>query len=126
MSETAEPIKPRRRRWLFIVLFGFVAALGAAVLVDQSEAFTDCVHDRKDRKEYQALRERSGILGGAISRLGTRARLSYVCTWYFTDKNNGALIALATIALSAFTFTLWQATDRLWRTSQEHARHLER
>jgi hypothetical protein len=28
--------------------------------------------------------------------------------------------------IALFTLTLWISTDRLWRTSREHARHLER
>jgi hypothetical protein len=88
------------------------ALIIAALIVQQSEAFSNCIHNRKNNKEYEALHKGTGMVGFSIIR--TRFRLNYVCAWAFTDKNNGAIIALATIALSAFTATLWHATRGLW------------
>lgn len=107
---------------LFVVV---IVTLLATLIVSQTETFQQCFHAKKNEKRYQVLRERRSILDDAIKRLGTRAQISYVCTWSFTEKNNGAIIALATIALSAFTFTLWRSTDKLWRTTEGHSRHLE-
>src|SRR6266446_3065402 len=114
----------RLGRWLFWAAAASIAILGIALLVQQSEAFTNCIHDRKNSKEYQSLHEGNGIVSSAIIK--ARLRLNYVCTWYFTEKNNGAIVALATIALSIFTFTLWRSTKKLWLSSQEHADHAER
>lgn len=116
----------RLLQWSFRILVGIVAVLGVALIVQQSEAFTNCVKSRKHTQEYQALHEGGGIVGGAIIRLRVRFRLNYVCVWDFTDKNNGAIIALATMALSAFTYTLWRATDRLWENSRVQSGHMER
>ena len=43
-----------------------------------------------------------------------------------TESHHDLVIALGTLAIAAFTYTLWRATDRLWRTSQIHAGHMER
>jgi hypothetical protein len=42
------------------------------------------------------------------------------------ERHHDAWLVLETLALAAFTFTLWRSTNRLWLTSQEHARHMER
>jgi hypothetical protein len=121
--------RPTRRRfaeWTFWFLFWVATIFGIGVAINYSETFTDCIHNRKNRKEYQALTESVSVLGSAIVKERARLRLIYVCVGNFTDKNNGAIVALATVALSAFTFILWRATSQLWRTSQEHARHVER
>jgi hypothetical protein len=34
------------------------------------------------------------------------------------DRHNGFFAALAGIAVAAFTFTLWLASDKLWRSGQ--------
>jgi hypothetical protein len=44
----------------------------------------------------------------------------------FLEAHNGAISAVSAVFVAAFTYTLWRATTRLWRTSQEHAKHLER
>lgn len=40
----------------------------------------------------------------------------------FLDEHNGALTALAGIAVAAFTFTLWQSTEKLWAEAQQQRR----
>jgi hypothetical protein len=84
-----------------------VSIFAVIIIIGESEAFKNCKNERKNQPEYRGLYERSGIFGGKIVRLYTRARLSYVCTWHFTEKNEGAIVALATLALSIFTYTLW-------------------
>jgi hypothetical protein len=49
-----------------------------------------------------------------------------VCEGAFIDENSGTLTALATIAIAAFTLTLWRATDKLWGNALEQARTAER
>jgi hypothetical protein len=87
------------------------ATLVVGLIIQQSDAFTNCIRAHKNTKEYQALHPGRSVVDSSAIR--TRLRLNYVCAWEFTDKNNGAIIALATIALSAFTATLWQATRGL-------------
>lgn len=112
--------------WLFWSLFGLIVLFAIYIIIAHSQAFTDCVRAHKHTKDYQSLYESNGILGGELARDRTRLLLNYICTWEFTDKNNGAIVALATIALSFFTATLWRATTRLWQTSQDQVRYAER
>jgi hypothetical protein len=121
MSDPPLPPRPARQRfgWIFWVLFWGVIIFGIGIAVDYSETFTNCVHERKNRKEYEALKERSGVLGGAIIMERARLRLLYVCVGDFTDKNNGAIVALATLMVGVFTFTLWRSNSRLWKASIE-------
>src|SRR4051794_33769904 len=44
----------------------------------------------------------------------------------FLETHSGAISAVSAVFVAAFTYTLWRATTRMWRTAQEHARHLER
>ena len=91
------------------------------VMIDYSEAFTDCIHFRKNREEYHALHEHSDIVGGALVRQQTRLRLVYICAGDFADKNNGAITALATVMVGLFTFTLWHTTRGLRRLGEGQA-----
>jgi hypothetical protein len=43
----------------------------------------------------------------------------------FLEAHNGAIAAVSTVFVAAFTYTLWRATTRLWRSSQQHSSHLE-
>jgi len=97
-----------------------------ALIVQQSEAFTNCIKNRKNTEEYKALHERSPVIGSPIVRVHARLRLNYVCAWDFANKNNGAIVALATVSLSAFTFTLWRSTDKLWSAATQAAEIAER
>jgi hypothetical protein len=127
MPETiSTPTRLRLAPWLFWSLFGLIVLFAIYIIIGHSQAFSDCVHAHKHTKEYQSLYASNGILGGEFVRARTRLLLNYMCTWEFTDKNNGAIVALATIALSFFTATLWRATTRLWQTSQDQVRYAER
>ena len=48
----------RLRRWVFRVAIWTIAIFGIGLLVQQSKAFTNCIHDRKNSKEYKSLHER--------------------------------------------------------------------
>ncbi|BAB53685.1 mlr8038 [Mesorhizobium japonicum MAFF 303099] len=37
----------------------------------------------------------------------------------FVDKYDGLITALATLAIGAFTYTLWKSTDKLWRAGRD-------
>ena len=43
----------------------------------------------------------------------------FVCEGAFIDENNGTLTALATIAIAAFTLTLWRATTEQGRLTRD-------
>jgi hypothetical protein len=50
---------------------------------------------------------------------GSRVPLFLLCEGAFIDENNGTLTALATIAIAAFTLTLWRATTEQGRLTKE-------
>jgi hypothetical protein len=83
------------------------------LLVSSGKSYQDCIHAHKNDKEYQALRESSGVLGPSIERRAARARLTAVCAVHFTDENERPITALAGIALALFTLYLWRATQGL-------------
>ena len=59
---------------------------------------------------------------GAIAVFG-------IVFWAIVDaieRHHDAWLVLESLALAAFTFTLWRSTNRLWRTSERHANHMER
>jgi hypothetical protein len=77
----------------------------------------------------------------ALARLGTRGGtvmttnlLSWLSSAYqflaalpqFVDDHNGALIAIATIAIAWFTFTLKRSTVKMWRVTNDVIALLER
>lgn len=43
----------------------------------------------------------------------------------FLDRHNGAISSISTVFVALFTYTIWHATTRLWRSSQRHANNLE-
>jgi len=43
----------------------------------------------------------------------------------FFDNHGGAIAAFATIAIAAFTWTLWQSTDKLWRAGEKQLEHAQ-
>ena len=43
----------------------------------------------------------------------------------FLEEHNGAISAISTVLVAAFTYTLWRATTKLWRSSLRHSQHLE-
>jgi hypothetical protein len=43
----------------------------------------------------------------------------------FLDEHSGVISAVSTVFVAAFTYTLWRATTKLWKSSQRHAAHLE-
>jgi hypothetical protein len=132
MSEAGPDARPiaRQRRWAlsFWLMFFVIIAFGAAVIVNESQTFTNCVHNEKNRHQYQSFKEHAGVVLSPrlIIREWTRLQLIAVCSAGFAQRFNGALVALATIALSVFTFTLWRATAGMWHIGQRQARDLER
>jgi hypothetical protein len=129
MSDSIPNQARKRQRWrarFFWALLWLIGLAGVGMLVNYSKTFTDCVHAHKNDNEYQQLRERAGVFAGVLKREGARAGLLYACGGDFADKNNGAIVAFATVIVGLFTFTLWRSTDRLWQASLEHAGHAER
>lgn len=41
------------------------------------------------------------------------------------EEHSGAISAISAVFVACFTYTLWRATTKLWRSSQQHSQHLE-
>jgi hypothetical protein len=86
----------------------------AFVLIGTSGSFQQCVHERKAHQAYHTLHEKGSVLAKTIVRLELQA----ICARVSAGENDGAIAAIATIAVAFFTLTLWRATDRLWRSAE--------
>ncbi len=81
---------PAWRRWgrrLFWPLVWFVMIIGIAIIIDQTESYTNCVHNHKNSKEYQALHKNSDTLGSRAFHKLARIRLVGFCAAEVADKN---------------------------------------
>jgi hypothetical protein len=110
-----------KRHWK---LAAFVAAVIVVAfwVIGTSEAFKNCVHERKNAKPYSALHESPSIIRRAVIRLD----LDRVCAGDFTDKNQGSITALATAVVAVFTFTLWRSTSGMLKSAMEQSAATER
>lgn len=125
MSDTtkAPPESPSRRRaapmsgWTLVVLAGALLYW----LVDSSPSFKNCIRDHKNDSAYHQLHE-----DGAIASRVARLHLQIVCIEDWTEHYQGAIGAVATLMVAAFTFTLWRATKRLWRSAEDQLTEFRR
>ena len=46
-----------------------------------------------------------------------------ICSLRLVDRHNGFFAAVAAFIIAAFTFTLWQSTEKLWRASEDQLEH---
>lgn len=93
------------RTWKATIL-AIAAVLIIGWVVRGSEAFQGCVKESKHYSSYDTSDKEFGIVDRAFARV----RLSIACTGIVADKNNGAITALAGVAVALFTFTLWLVT----------------
>jgi hypothetical protein len=91
-------------------------------LIATSESFEKCIHERKDHEAYKALHEERPLLVKAVIRLELHA----ACARVTAGENDGAIVALLTLALAAFTYRLWKSTDNLWRSAESQLSEFRR
>jgi hypothetical protein len=98
-------------RYLLIPLISFLIIAGLFVFTENQIApqFESCVaHNTANQTNENA---KGPIVTGLI-------KAQWICTLRLVDRHNGFFAALAGIAVAAFTFTLWVATDQLARSGQ--------
>jgi hypothetical protein len=126
MGETAieapRPRPPIKRRppasgWILVGL----VILAMYWVVDSAPSFKDCIHNQKDDRQYHQLHE-----NGAVAAQVARWRLQTVCVEDWTERYQGAIGAVATLMVAAFTFTLWRATKRLWQSAEDQLTEFRR
>jgi hypothetical protein len=93
----------------------FVLALAALTLIGTlSPSYQKCA---ADHQRDHAQNEQPNLHEGIASHAQIPVLL--ICEGAFIDANNGTLTALATIAIAAFTLTLWLATTNQGRLTRE-------
>jgi hypothetical protein len=125
-ESAAVPVRRSYRYKLRWAIFWAIVLVAGIFILHESQTFSRCVHEVKNDEKYKALKESPGVLVEFIEIYWLRARLYVGCIGPFIDQNQGALTALATVALGIFTYALWRSTDRLWDASMLQARHAER
>src|ERR1700730_2329066 len=103
------------RRWLCVLV---TAALVIAIIIG-IEIFSLASEDYPHRPSYSHNQYKP--VYAALVQLMLRWWRGFR-DWF--DHDSITTIAIA--ATAVFTGTLWRATNRLWETSQEHGRHMER
>ena len=101
-------------RWRTKIVFAAFCLIVIAGLIASSESFEKCIHNRKEHQAYQALHEEGPLLIKTVVRLELHA----TCARVTASENDGAIVGLATVVLALFTFALWRATDKLWRSAE--------
>jgi hypothetical protein len=112
----------RARKWggLLFLLVGF----GLAILArNESSSFQKCVSDQAAEQASEKKEEGSAHV---LMSLIARAPITFRCTGSFIDENSGTITALATLAIAAFTLTLWRATSGMLSAAGEQSGAMER
>jgi hypothetical protein len=104
-----------------VLLVSAIFAL-TILVISVSESFRNCFQHHKHTDAYGALYEGGDAISNAIIRL----RLNGECGVHFFDDHGSAVAAIATLFIALFTFTLWQATKKLWLASTKALETAER
>ena len=122
-------------QWWWRWIVGGISALVLCWIVSNSASFQNCMRQQDDGSAQRALEQSGGVAGGSIVALPSRV----VCAGNFADTNQGAITALATLLIAIFTYTLRNATIRLYESAErqlaefrrsldiasQHASHME-
>jgi hypothetical protein len=100
-------------RNFLIALASFAIILCLFVLTENEVAphFQTCVSQNTADQGNDKAKNKSLVIVGVI-------RAQAICSLGLVDRHNGFFAALAGIAVAAFTFTLWVATDQLAKSGQ--------
>ena len=95
----------------FLAAACFMLVLAAFALIGTlSPSYQKCASDHESN---YGQNKQANLHETIVS--GVRVPVFLLCEGSFIDENNGTLTALATIAIAAFTLTLWRATTEQGR-----------
>lgn len=98
-----------------LIFFVACAALLALFVWSENEvarSFQSCVSEQRAQNSAERTNNQSQFI--------TAVRAQVTCSLRLIDQHNGFFAALAAVAVAAFTFTLWIATDQQARLTGEN------
>jgi hypothetical protein len=99
----------------FLTAACFALVLAALGLIGTfSSSYQKCTSDEERNHSQNKQSNLDENISSAI-----QIPVFWLCEGKFIDENNGTLTALATIAIAAFTLTLWRATTEQGRLTRE-------
>lgn len=90
---------------VFLVVFLLVENYAAP-------SFQNCVSQNSSAQSAKEAKNKGHIIGRFILA-------ELICSLRLVDRHNGFFAAVAAFVIAAFTFTLWQSTEKLWRASED-------
>jgi hypothetical protein len=107
-------------RNFLIGLISFAVILSLFVFTENEVAphFQTCVSQDTADQGNETAENKAPFIVGVI-------KAQAICSLGLVDRHNGFFAALAGIAVAAFTFTLWVATDKLWRAGEKQFRQAQ-
>ena len=99
----------------FTAFIAAVALIGWSVL--GSSAFQTCVTEAQQHHTPEELQKN-------FANLLVLLKVAPGCGFDFIDRYHDAIVALGTLIIAFFTFTLWRATDRLWTAGERQLKLL--
>jgi hypothetical protein len=76
----------------------------------------NCISQNSSAQGTEESENKSGIVGRLVFA-------ESICSLRLIDRHNGFFAAIAAFVIAAFTFTLWQSTEKLWRASEDQLEH---
>lgn len=77
-----------------------------------SETFRDCVNSPDHYQGTESFYQHGRVVAVFIFRSG-------LCSLRLIGAHNGFFSFIGTVAVAAFTFTLWRSTEKLWLADQQ-------
>jgi hypothetical protein len=110
---------PRWFYWLRELALAAVLISTAIFMIDESHTFKECIHNHKNDKEYNGIKDHGISIDKALVRRILRLKLLVSCA--VDEKNSSTLVAIFTGLLAFYTFRLWSTTSYLWSATKAAA-----
>jgi hypothetical protein len=108
-----------KTRHLRLVAIVAIALILLFLIIGSTYSFHDCVQKIKN---YATNSDANGEAFGIV-RLFHHVRVIGQCELVGLDEHSGIVTAIAGLIVAAFTYTLWQSTDRLWEAGEKQLKH---